>query len=205
VDLAVLIPVKAFAQAKARLATALTSAERMELAHWTADGVVGAAGDHPVFVACDDEAVAAWAERRGASVLWGPGLGLNAAVNSGIGSLAERGFEHAIVAHGDLARPEALTTVARAGTITLVPDQRDDGTNVLSMPTSCGLRLGYGRGSFRRHLERARATGLPVEVRRDALLALDIDTPGDLEHPMIRPMIHQVLPEWLPTNPANRR
>jgi 2-phospho-L-lactate guanylyltransferase len=205
VDVAVLIPVKAFAQAKARLSAVLTSAQRVELAHWTADRVVAAAGDHPVFVACDDEAVAAWAGERGATVLWGAGLGLDAAVDSGIRSLADRGFRHAVVAHGDLARPEPLATVAREGVVTLVPDHRDDGTNVLSMPTSCGLRVSYGRGSFRRHLERAHATGLPVEVRRDALLALDIDTPDDLDHPMIRSLVREVLPEWPPTNPANHR
>jgi hypothetical protein len=36
-------------------------------------------------------------------------------------------------------------------------------------------------------------------VRRDSLLALDIDTPSDLTHPLVQ----EVLPSWLPTTPAN--
>ena len=44
------------------------------------------------------------------------------------------------------------------------------------------------------------AAGLPVAVRRDPLLAIDIDTPSDLAHPLVQ----EVLPAWLPTNPANR-
>ena len=39
-----------------------------------------------------------------------------------------------------------------------------------------------------------------VEVVRDPLLALDIDHPRDLTHPLVQ----AVLPAWLPTNPANR-
>ena len=33
-----------------------------------------------MFVACEDEAVASWADAIGAEVLWTPGLGLNGAV-----------------------------------------------------------------------------------------------------------------------------
>jgi hypothetical protein len=40
-----------------------------------------------------------------------------------------------------------------------------------------------------------------VRVRRDPLLALDIDTPSDLAHPLVQ----EVLPTWLPTNLANPR
>jgi hypothetical protein len=33
----------------------------------------------------------------------------------------------------------------------------------------------------------------------DQFLALDIDYPTDLDHPLVK----DVLPAWLPTNPAN--
>jgi 2-phospho-L-lactate guanylyltransferase (CobY/MobA/RfbA family) len=71
---AVLIPVKRFEHAKGRLATLLSSEERILLARWLAERVVAAAGGLPVFVACDDEGVAAWAEAHGAGVLWTPGV-----------------------------------------------------------------------------------------------------------------------------------
>lgn len=196
----VLLPVKAFADAKARLAPALSPAHREALARWTAERVVAAAGELPVFVACDDEAVAEWAGAHGATVLWHPGVGLNAAVNNSIADLRGRGVEHVVVAHADLPRAYALASVAVHGTITLVPDSRDDGTNVAALPTDSSFQFAYGPGSFRRHLAQAVAAGACVAVRRDSLLAIDLDTPSDLTHPLVQ----EALPSWLPTNPANQ-
>lgn len=197
----VLVPVKAFTDAKARLATVLGDAERERLARWTSARVLAAAGELPTFVACDDERVAAWATEHGASVLWHPGVGLNAAVNNSVAELRDAGVTDVIVAHGDLPRAHSLATLIEPGTLTLVPDRRDDGTNVVAVPADMPFLFAYGAGSFRRHLESAIAAGLSVRVRRDPLLALDIDTPSDLTHPLVQ----EVLPTWLQTNPANLR
>jgi 2-phospho-L-lactate guanylyltransferase len=201
VDAAVLIPVKDFRQAKARLAGVVTAADRIRLARWTAELVVAASAPLPVFVACDDEDVAEWATSVGATVLWRPSVGLNAAVLDGIAALAAAGIEHAIVAHSDLPLPSPLPSVVMTGGIVLVPDSRSDGTNVLSVPTSAGFQPAYGSQSFHRHLAHAISLGLPVRVLRDAGLALDIDTPADLAHPLVA----KALPTWLRTNPANPR
>ena len=197
---ALLVPVKAFGVAKARLAPALSPDERARLARWTAGVVIAAAGELPVFITCDDDEVASWARSAGAEVLWHPGAGLNAAMDRSVAELRERGFEHVVIAHGDLPCAHELTSVASAGTITLVPDRRCDGTNVLAMPIDAAISLAYGVQSFSRHLAAALQTGCAVEVRHDARLSLDIDTPDDLTHPLVR----EVLPTWLPTNPANR-
>ena len=85
--------------------------------------------------------------------------------------------------------------------MTLVPDRHRDGTNVIALPTDMPFQFAYGPGSFQRHLDSAIADGLSVRVRRDPLLALDIDTPSDLVHPLVQ----EVLPAWLQTNPANQR
>lgn len=199
VDPVVLVPVKAFADAKARLAPVLSPAEREALARWTAERVLAAAGELPVFVACDSDSVAEWAAAHGATVLWHPGVGLNAAVNRSVADLRERDVRHVVVAHGDLPRAASLAGVVLPGTITLVPDSRDDGTNVIALPTHLPFQFAYGSGSFRRHLAAGVAAGLPVAVRRDPLLAVDIDTPDDLTHPLVQ----EVLPAWLPTNLAN--
>ena len=79
---------KAFRDAKGRLADALAPAARAELARSMAAAVVRAARPLPVWVVCDDDAVAAWACEVGASVLWKPGRGLNGAVNEGVADLA---------------------------------------------------------------------------------------------------------------------
>ncbi|HQZ35135.1 MAG TPA: 2-phospho-L-lactate guanylyltransferase [Ilumatobacteraceae bacterium] len=192
----VLVPVKAFADAKARLSPVLSPTEREALARWTAERVLAAAGELPVFIACDSESVADWATAHAATVLWHPGVGLNAAVNNSVAELRRRGADHVVVAHGDLPLATNLALVVTAGSLTLVPDARDDGTNVASLPAALDFEFEYGAGSFHRHLSRAIAAGLPVTVRRDACLALDIDTPFDLTHPLVQ----EVLPAWLPTN-----
>jgi 2-phospho-L-lactate/phosphoenolpyruvate guanylyltransferase len=201
VDAAVLIPVKDFRQAKARLAEVLPAADRIRLARWTADRVVAAAAPLPVFVACDDGDVADWADAAGATVLWRPGMGLNAAVRDGIEALAAAGIEHVIVAHSDLAVPTPLPGLFISGGVVLVPDTRRDGTNVIAVPTRAGFEPSYGSQSFRRHLTQVLGLGLPVRVQRDANLSLDIDTPADLRHPTIA----RALPAWLPTSPASQR
>ena len=105
----------------------------------------------PVAVVCDDPEVAEWAAALGAAVMWEPGQGLNGAVGSGIDQLAAAGVRWVIVAHGDLPRARDLGALAPFAGITLVPDRKDDGTNVLRLPVGCGFRFAYGPGSFRAH------------------------------------------------------
>jgi len=202
VRLAVLVPVKRFTAAKGRLAGVISDADRARLAEWLATRVLDVVSDIPTYVACDDTQVAEWAEAHGAQVLWGEHLGLNGAVDDGIGKIVEQNFDHITVSHADLARPEALPQVARQGCITLVPDLRRDGTNVMSFPAATTLRASYGAGSFDRHLAQAMSFGsTEVEVRADPDLSLDLDTARDLAHPLVS----EVLPKWLPTIPANQR
>jgi 2-phospho-L-lactate guanylyltransferase len=193
VETAVLIPVKAFHRAKARLSGRLTAAEREHLARWMATRVVDAVRPLPTFIACDDDGVAEWAESVGAEVLWGPGLGLNGAVDHGTDVIAGKGAEHVIITHGDLPLPDALPTVARPGRVVLVPDRRSDGTNVLSRPCRVPIPACYGPGSFSTHLTAALASGAAVSVLRDPHLSLDIDTIDDCRHPLAAPVLEPLL------------
>lgn len=194
-DVAVLIPVKSFGAAKARLAGHLDPHSRRSLAIWMAEQVVAAAHPLPVFVACDDDEVAEWAVGAGAAVLWSPGLGLNGAVDAGVATIADSGIGHVVISHGDLPLATDLCAVWHPGTIVLVPDRRRDGTNVLARPTEHHIPASYGAGSFERHLAHALASGAPVEVRIDAQLSLDLDTVTDLRHPLVWPRVrHLVTP-----------
>jgi len=177
---AVLVPVKRFEDAKARLAATLPPHERAELARAMATTVVQAASPLPVWVVCDDAAVAAWARQVGAGVLWRPGHGLNRAVTDGARALGEMNIDQVIVAHADLPLAVSLEWVARLPLVTMVPDRRDDGTNVISLPTRIDFRFGYGPGSFRRHAAEARRHRLPVRVVREPSLGWDVDLPDDL-------------------------
>lgn len=202
---AVLVPVKRFDHAKGRLSTLLSSAERIDLARWLAGRVVASAGDVAVFVACDNESVAEWADTAGAEVLWCPGMGLNGAVDSSRETIAGKGFEHIIVAHSDLPFATDLPRIAVRDTITIVPDRALGGTNVMAIPVGAQLTASYGANSFRSHLamalDESNTRRFRVEVRRDPFLSLDVDTPADLRHPML----NEELPSWLRTILANRR
>lgn len=192
-DVAALVPVKSFRAAKARLAGVLSPDQRIELATWMASRVLVAARPLPTFVACDDDDVAEWAEAAGAHVLWGPGLGLNGAVDHGVSTIAGKGHDHVVISHGDLPLAHRLDAIARDGEIVLVPDRRLDGTNVLSRPCSVELPAAYGGGSYRAHLHAALATGAPVTVRRDARLSIDIDTVADWRHPLVAGLLRPII------------
>ena len=177
---AVLIPVKAFDQAKRRLLLALSEPERAALSRAMADRVVSAAHPLPVAVVCDDIDVAHWARERGALVVWEPGRGLNGAVESGVAHLRDLGVDHVIVAHADLPRASDLALVGDTAGITLVPDRYGNGTNVMALPTSIGFQFSYGPGSFARHRTEAARLGLPARVLDRPDLAWDVDEPADV-------------------------
>ena len=190
---AVLVPVKSFGAAKARLTSSVSPDARRALARWMAGRVVAAAAPLPVFVACDDDEVAEWADGLGASVLWSPGLGLNGAVDEGVATMAGKGIDHVVISHGDLPLATSLADVARPDTVVLVPDRRRDGTNVLARPTAIDLPASYGAGSFGQHLRHAMRADVAVMVRIDAELSLDLDTVSDLHHPMVWPHVRAIV------------
>lgn len=190
---AVLMPVKRFGAAKARLAPSLDAPTRARLAQWLAERVAAAIGPLPLFVACDDEGVAGWADGVGASVLWSAGLGLNGAVDEGRATITGKGYDSVLIVHSDLPLATDLSALVVPGTITIVPDRRRDGTNVMVLPTTAPVAAAYGAKSFSAHLAAALESGLPTQVRSDPRLALDVDTPADLAHPAL----HSSLPDWL--------
>ena len=149
-----------------------------------ATGVVAAAGPLPVWVVCDDDAVADWAASVDAGVLWMPQRGLNLAVTEGVAALAADGLTRVVVCHADLPGATRLDHLVPPDptdpTMVVVPDRRRDGTNVVSLPTGCGFRFAYGAGSFERHLAEAARRGLGVEVIDDPSLSWDVDVPEDL-------------------------
>ena len=177
------VPVKAFTQAKVRLSSALEPGERADLARHMAEIVLLAADPLPVIVVCDDDDVRAWAEQSGARVVWCPGRGLNGAVCDGVAALRAEGVAHAIIAHADLPLATRLDWLAGFPGVSLVPDRRFDGTNVLALPTTVPFRFSYGAGSFGRHQAEAARLDMPARIVQDAHLGWDVDLPADLAYP----------------------
>jgi 2-phospho-L-lactate guanylyltransferase len=196
---AVLVPVKAFAAAKQRLAAVLDPPARIALATAMATTLLDAAGDLRVAVVCDDHAVRTWAEGQGAEAIWTPGLGLNGAVEAGVAHLARRGVDRVIVAHADLPLATDLAWVAATDGVTLVPDRHRDGTNVACVPAQSGFAFAYGAGSFEAHRAEARRLGLTVRLVPDRRLGWDVDVPDDLAVPLdLRPPAYLPVPVACP-------
>ena len=177
---AVLVPIKAFHEAKRRLDHALTAPERVDLARAMAARVLDAAHPLPVAVVCDDNDVADWARAHGALVVWEPGRGLNGAVEAGVERLRAAGVSQVTVSHADLPRASRLAAVGDEPGITLVPDRYGNGTNVIALPVDIGFRFSYGPGSFARHCAEAEHLGLTPRVLDLPDLAWDIDEPADV-------------------------
>ncbi len=177
---AVLVPVKSFGEAKLRLAPSLDPPRRAALARAMATHVVTSAAPMPTAVVCDDAEVAAWARDLGALVVWEPERGLNRAVEAGVARLAAGGATRVVVAHADLPQAGRLEWVARFAGVTVVPDHRDNGTNVICVPGDAGFTFSYGPGSFTRHGAEAHRLGLALRVVREPSLSHDVDLPADL-------------------------
>ncbi|MEI7882744.1 MAG: 2-phospho-L-lactate guanylyltransferase [Actinomycetota bacterium] len=179
---AVVIPIKAFEQAKDRLSGVLSTDQRALLARTTALGVLESVRGASVFVVCDNLEVSQWATSHGATVVDQSQPGLNAAVQEGISAAHE--YERVMIVHSDLPLPsrlrELLGSSVASNTVTIVPDRHHDGTNVLIIPSGVGFTCHYGANSFEAHLAEATKLELAIEIIEDDELALDIDTPDDL-------------------------
>jgi 2-phospho-L-lactate guanylyltransferase len=123
----------------------------------------------------------------GATVVEDDERGHNTAATRGIRVLLEDGFQRALLVPGDcpLLSPQdlnaLLTHPADTRSALIVPDRHGTGTNALLLTPPDVLAPSFGPDSRRRHLADASAAGVVAEVVELESLALDVDTPDDLE------------------------
>ena len=129
-----------------------------------AEHVLGAIAPLVAAVVCDDPEVAEWAVAHGALLLEEPGLGLNGAVTAGVDALAAAGAEEVLVVHADLPLASGLARLAGLGGVTLVPDRRDDGTNVALCALSRGVPFQLRSRIVRAPLRRGDQAGVRAYV-----------------------------------------
>ncbi len=180
-----LIPVKDLPKAKARLAPVLDEAGRRELVTALYRDVLAAALDCPAVdsvgvVSLDADALAI-ASEAGAEGMAVPG-DLNESLDTAAKTLAGQGVDRILVLHADLplVSAEAIETIARSASDVALVSSGDGGTNALVCPAGV-FGFQYGPGSAQAHREAAWAADLEPELLDLPDLALDIDTPGDLE------------------------
>jgi 2-phospho-L-lactate/phosphoenolpyruvate guanylyltransferase len=180
---AIVIPLRSFAHANTRLATLLDDNARERLARDMADRVLRAAGDMPTVIVTSAPEVSAWATAKGCTVVADPGS-LDAAAAAGRAWARDHEIDRVVIAHADLPLVESFATVTADGAApvaVVVPDHRDDGNPVLSLPAAAPFEFAYGPGSAERHAAEAQRCGLEVRIVRDRALGFDLDLPADLD------------------------
>jgi 2-phospho-L-lactate/phosphoenolpyruvate guanylyltransferase len=181
----VLVPVKARAAGKQRLASILTEGQRAELIEVMLGQVLAASAASPkvagVLVITPDPASLG----AKAQVLTDAGLGLNEALQGALPELGARGAQRLTIIFADLPLITAadVTALIEAGGndgIALAADHTGRGTNGVSLALPCRFRFHFGPGSLERHLAEAAACGIGARVVQRPGLALDVDEPADV-------------------------
>lgn len=199
-----IIPVKALARAKSRLAALVPPAERAALSRrlltQTLSVLAQAAAVQSVLVVSRDRAVLGLAQRRGAQpVPETADRGLNAALEQGVHLARASGASAILILPADLPRlgPEDVAALLPPGdepAVVVAPDRHERGTNALFVRPPGLIACAFGDGSFQGHLARARAAGVEPRICHRPGVALDLDTPEDLALSQIEPATLKLAP-----------
>jgi 2-phospho-L-lactate guanylyltransferase len=192
-----IIPVKRFRSAKRRLTDELGGSDRAALARAMLTDVLGAVCEadsiERVVVVTGDrrgERIAMHRAQRATipiEVLRDPvDSGHSEAATLGIVRAKALGAECAALLPGDcplLDPADLVAAIARMtpARVAVIPDRHGTGTNGLLLAPVDAIGPAFGPGSRERHVERAAGRGLDVVVEELPSLALDVDTPDDLE------------------------
>jgi 2-phospho-L-lactate guanylyltransferase len=186
------VPVRSIRDGKQRLANVLSEHERVRLNTMLLEHVLAEAARFPgrgrtlVVTRCAE--VAAAAHRAGAEWLIERNrTGMNSALDEARAHLGTHRGSRLMTVSCDLPLLcaddlIALATAAPETTgVALARDHTGCGTNALCLPLDVPFAFGFGKDSAGRHRSAAARNGLPVvEVQRPGL-AVDLDTPADLQ------------------------
>jgi 2-phospho-L-lactate guanylyltransferase len=198
-----ILPVKSFSQAKQRLRSELSPELRRSLVEAMLGDVLAALAEcrsvDRVLVVSPDERARQLAEQAGALTLADPEAGHNEAATAGIEAALREHADRVALVPGDCPaldplELDGLLTETETGTGTgtdartvpvpdaiVIPDRHGTGTNALILTPPDALAPSFGPGSCARHLEHAAHAGVSCRVVALPSLALDVDTPEDLD------------------------
>jgi 2-phospho-L-lactate guanylyltransferase len=186
-----ILPVKSFRDAKQRLDTGLDAPTRRMLAEAMFSDVLVALrrsrGVDAILVVTADRGAQRIAGAYGARLLDDDERGHNHAAARGIRAAIDERFDRVLLVPGDcpaLDPAELDGLLARHDpppSAVIVPDRHGTGTNALLLSPPGSIEPSFGPGSCERHVQAARAAGIHHEVVDTSTLALDVDTPEDLD------------------------
>lgn len=187
----ILIPVKNLRNAKQRLAEVLDQGSRTQLAQAMIHDVLSAIAswnDRPqVAVVTSDPFACELADLYSFRII--PDTKNRSetdAVSMATAICEDEGVESTLVIPGDIPLVKAselaqiIEVAPRQGSV-LVPSGDGRGTNAVLRTPAALFPLRFGNDSFRPHLAAARATGFPCLTLALPGIALDIDSPADLQ------------------------
>ncbi len=200
----VVVPVKDLARAKSRLADVLSPDERRTLVLKMLQRVLTtmqsvASSDHngssnpqsvwieKIRVISADATVRDLANSLGAQPLLDLTVDLNAALERARTTVIADGAAALLIIPADVAAimpadMQGLTQALAFGAdMVIAPDQLRIGTNALGLRLPSLLHFQFGPDSFAEHMHTAQRLGLATQVYTSPTLALDIDTPEDLD------------------------
>lgn len=211
-DIALVVPVRGFDDAKSRLSGILSPVQRRTLAQNCATGVLRRNAPCLKFVVCDDEEVDTWARNCDAIPIRVESQGLNASLHEATPYIVENyPVRMLMIVHADLALPNELDRVIADlqsalnddfnDRVLINADRHRDGTNVLTLSKSLigKWQFAYGENSFTHHQNEAHRLNCLVEILESTYLGFDIDTPDDLLHQVIADILPTLLPDWIQT------
>lgn len=190
-----LLPLKEFAAAKQRLSGLLSASERAQLFQAMVEDVLAVLTMHAGIervVICSRDHSAVWLARYYEIEFLDESLlqcsDLNSAVNAASQSLRKEGGHELLVVHGDLPMlhcrdiSEFLNAHYNGAeqAVTMAPDRRNSGTNLLAWRSLPDFSAQYGVDSFQRHCRQAREFGVTPTLCDLAGVRCDIDEPEDL-------------------------
>ena len=206
---AILIPVKAFAESKKRLAH-YSTAQRAALAAALCEDFFGVVarvtGVDRVFVVSQEPRVLALARDNGWEIIVETKqISESHSVDSASRHCAEQGvnallrlpIDIPLVTAHDI---EALFSQAEDGhAIVIVPSRDGTGTNALLRSPPTLFPSHFGPGSFALHLDEAKRCGARVHIVRNPRIELDVDEIDDLREVAGSARPGSALTEWLQT------
>jgi 2-phospho-L-lactate/phosphoenolpyruvate guanylyltransferase len=186
-----ILPIKTLDDAKTRLAEELDPRPRRALVEAMFSDVLVALRRaklvDQVLVVSRDHNAQRIAGGYGATVCDDEDTGHNDAAARGIARAIELGAHRVLLIPGDcpMLDPAEVDALLRrdlaAPSVLVVPDRHGTGTNALVLTPPDALKPSFGPGSHDRHHRHATAAGVNAETVEVPSLALDLDTPEDLQ------------------------
>jgi len=187
-----IVPVKPLRLGKSRLRETLPDQERAILNERFLEQTLETLRQTPeiaqTLVVSRDPAALAIAREFGARTVLEEGTpNLNAALTRAtfiIRNYAKRGV---LVLPADLPLlqvqdvQEIVQALPPTPAVVIAPDRHKEGTNGLLVAPGLAITYQFGAGSFANHCQQAREKDISLHVLHNPRLALDLDTPADLE------------------------